>query len=277
MPLTKVLITVKTYPTLSKKYDELVCTAGFREDGSWVRLYPVPFRKLDYQNQYKKWQWIELELDKSISDFRPESYRPTNIDRNIKILGEIETKNDWELRKKIVLKHIYTNMSSLISEAKSKDFSTSLAVLKPQKILDFIWEPSEPEWDVSTLAAVYANQSQLGLFDDLEGTKKLFKVVTKLPFKFSYVFTTEDGIKRTLMVEDWELGALYWNCLKKAEGNVELACKQVRCKYFDYMYHERDLYFFMGTTKEFHNVAPNPFIIIGTFYPPKILQTAMPF
>ncbi len=26
MALTKVLITVKTYPTLSDKYDELVCT-----------------------------------------------------------------------------------------------------------------------------------------------------------------------------------------------------------------------------------------------------------
>ncbi|CAN5301166.1 hypothetical protein BH23BAC3_BH23BAC3_18800 [soil metagenome] len=25
----KILITVKTYPTLSGKYDELVCTAGF--------------------------------------------------------------------------------------------------------------------------------------------------------------------------------------------------------------------------------------------------------
>jgi hypothetical protein len=35
---TKVLITVKTYPTISVKYDELVCTAGFREDGSWVRI-----------------------------------------------------------------------------------------------------------------------------------------------------------------------------------------------------------------------------------------------
>jgi hypothetical protein len=33
---TNVLITVKTYPTISVKYDELVCTAGFREDGSWT-------------------------------------------------------------------------------------------------------------------------------------------------------------------------------------------------------------------------------------------------
>lgn len=55
MAQTRVLITVKTYPTLSEKYDELVCTAGFREDGSWIRIYPIPFRKLDYQNQYHKW------------------------------------------------------------------------------------------------------------------------------------------------------------------------------------------------------------------------------
>jgi hypothetical protein len=54
MAATKVLITVKTYPAISQKYDELVCTAGFREDGTWIRVYPIPFRKLDYGSQYKK-------------------------------------------------------------------------------------------------------------------------------------------------------------------------------------------------------------------------------
>ncbi|HEX7458948.1 MAG TPA: hypothetical protein VF301_10970 [Ginsengibacter sp.] len=48
MALIKVLIAVKTYPTLSMKYDELVCTAGFLGDGSWVRIFPIPFRKLDF-------------------------------------------------------------------------------------------------------------------------------------------------------------------------------------------------------------------------------------
>jgi hypothetical protein len=37
----KILITVKAYPTLSGKYGELVCIAGIREDGSWVRIYPM--------------------------------------------------------------------------------------------------------------------------------------------------------------------------------------------------------------------------------------------
>jgi hypothetical protein len=36
------------------------------------------------------------------------------------------------------------------------------------------------------------------------------------------------------------LGALYWNCLKKAGGDEETACKKVKEKYFDFMFSERD-------------------------------------
>ncbi len=41
----RILVTVKTYPTLSRKYGETVCTAGIGEDGTWIRIYPVPFRR----------------------------------------------------------------------------------------------------------------------------------------------------------------------------------------------------------------------------------------
>lgn len=113
MPTTRVLIAVKTYPTLSEKYDELVCTAGFLEDGTWIRIYPIPFRKLSYDKRYSKWQWIELDLVKNTSDFRKESFRPANIDNEIKIVGEIGTKNGWAKRKSIVLKHVRYNMAEL--------------------------------------------------------------------------------------------------------------------------------------------------------------------
>ena len=66
MERKKVYITVKTYPTLSEKYDELVCTAGICEDGSWIRLYPLPFRKLEYEQKYKKWQWIEVDVERRL-------------------------------------------------------------------------------------------------------------------------------------------------------------------------------------------------------------------
>lgn len=269
MALTKVLITVKTYPTLSEKYDELVCTAGFREDGSWIRIFPVPFRKLDYQNQFEKWQWIEIDLVKNTSDFRPESYRPTDLDREIRMLDKIDTKGDWAKRKLHIGDTIWDNITELIAAAKDPNARTSLAIVKPKEILDFVWRPCEREWDKQKMDKVIANKAQGSLFDE-EETRLVFKVVKKLPYEFSYIFTTEDGKTRTLMIEDWELGALYWNCLKNAKGDEEEACRKVKEKYLDYMWGQRDLHFFMGTTKVFHNVSPNPFIIIGTFYPPKV-------
>jgi len=268
MSLTKVLITVKTYPTLSEKYDELVCTAGFREDGTWVRIFPVPFRKLKYDSRFSKWQWIELELTKNTSDYRPESYRPKDLDKEIKILDKIDTKNEWAKRRNITLGCVYTNMSELIADTRNPQKGTSLAVLKPSEVIDFIWEPCGRDWDKAKMDAVIANQAQGSLFD-IEETKEIFKVVKKLPFKFSYVFKTEDGIIRTMMIEDWELGMLYWHCLENANGDEAMACKKVKEKYYDWMSKERNFYFFVGTTKQFHNVAPNPFVIIGTFYPPK--------
>ncbi len=265
MPLTKVLIAVKTYPTLSEKYEELVCTAGFREDGTWIRIYPVPFRKLNYVDQFKKWQWIEIDLVKNTSDFRPESYRPYSEDSTIRVLDTINTEDGWFKRKEIVLNNIHYDLSKLIEKAKAEGDGTSLATIKPKEVKNFVWEPCEREWNPTKLAKIEAKQRQLNLFEE---TRKLFTVAKKLPFKFSYIFTTEDNIERTLMIEDWELGQLYWNCLKSSNGDEEVACKKVKQKYFDELV-KKDLHFFLGTTMKFHKISPSPFIIVGAFYPPK--------
>lgn len=78
-----------------------------------------------------------------------------------------------------------------------------------------------------------------------------------------------DKKPRKLMIEDWEIGALYWNCLKRAEGDEHQANEMVRKKYLEEFTEKKDLYLFVGTTLQYHNVAPNPFMVIGVFYPPK--------
>ena len=40
-------------------------------------------------------------------------------------------------------------------------------------------------------------------------------------------------------------------------------------KYLDELAYKRDLYLYVGTTMKHHRTAPNPFVIIGTFTPPK--------
>jgi len=269
MALTKVLIAVKTYPTLALKYDELVCTAGFLENGSWIRIYPIPFRKLDYDNQYKKYDWIEIDLTRNTSDFRPESFRPVSLDNPPKIVGHIDTENNWQLRKEIVLKNVYTDLNKLIEDAKNEKKLTSLAVFKPAVIHDFIFEPVEREWDKDKLAKLKARELQGDLFGKAENP---FEVVNKLPYKFSFVLSDISGKERTLMIEDWETGQLFWNCLKRHEGNEKLACEDVRKKYFDDFSKTKDLHLYLGTTREFHLIAPNPFVIIGTFHPKKVEQ-----
>ena len=166
MSLEKILVTVKTYPSLSQKYDELVCTAGFREDGSWVRIYPIPFRKLEYETRYAKYQWIKLHLVKNTSDPRPESYRPTNYD-DIICCDKLNTDNGlWTQRKDVVLNNVYTNLSKLIDEAKDTGIRTSLAVFKPKHVHDFIIEEVEREWDSNILAELKEKAKQTNMFSN---------------------------------------------------------------------------------------------------------------
>ena len=262
----RIYITVKTYPTISKEYSELVCTAGILEDGSWIRLYPVPFRKLDFDQKYPKYTWIEVDVTRNLNDFRPETYRP-NLE-TLAVESKASNKRvDWDERKRIIFKNqkIYTNLQELISKARADD--TSLAIFKPTKVLDLLVEETDRDWDPDKLTILRNLSQQMSLFQTPEELEAEFKVVQKVPYKFSYHFEDDSGKHSTLMIEDWEIGMLYFNSLAAADGNEKVAIEKVRKKYFDY-FTTRDLYFFMGTTKEHHRVSKNPFIIIGAFYPP---------
>jgi hypothetical protein len=267
MERKRVYITVKTYPTLSTKYDELVCTAGVGEDGSWIRLYPLPFRKLDNEQKYRKYQWIEADVERNTSDFRPESHKVLNID-TVKVLPSENKNVDWEERKQILFKSekIYTNRDELIRLAKEPPYK-SLAIFKPSKILDFYFESAERDWPQDKLERIQAKAKQLSLFQTPEEVIKEFSIVQKLPYVFKYKFEDNDGRESNLMIEDWEVGTLYLNCLRNADGDEGKALEKVREKYWnDFI--ARDLHFFLGTRIRDHHLASNPFSIVGVFYPP---------
>ena len=266
----KILIIVKTYPTLSQKYAELVCTAGVTENGEWRRLYPVRFRQLYDEQKYKKYQWVEAEVEKSEADSRPESYKIVRNSLNT-IGSPLPTDNDWRGRREIFLDkvEIYEDMKALIGCAHRNELS--LAAFKPTRFLQFTHEPVEREWDAKKLANLEKEKLQLHLFKDEETVARELKVVSKLPYKFSYQFEDSCGKTSKLMIEDWEIGALYWTCLKNSGGDERVALEKVREKYWDQFVQSgsHDLTLVLGTTLEHHNKkAPNPFVIISVFYPP---------
>jgi len=275
MPRLKVLLTVTTYPLPSRSYDELVCTAGILEDGSWIRIYPMPLsflreQKINGNILVNKYTWIELDLKRrDDTDFRPESHSPVDYEfRDLKILDHLDPKNFWAKRKDYCLRNVYTNLTQLIEDSKAPQ-NKSLATFKPTKIIDFIIEPDEREWKEKWKAQFI--QYQLN-FDNPEETIKR-SIPNKVPYRFSYKFIDDEGRESTLMIEDWEIVQLYWNSLRRSETRSEdEACKLVKKKYFDTFISRHDVYLFLGSQRTMHiKRAKNPFVIIGVFYPQKDL------
>lgn len=257
----RVLVTVKTYPTLSKRYGETVCTAGVRPDGTWVRIYPVPFRRLNAEEQYKKFDWIDCRLERNTRDPRPETFRARDFKELVRV-DHMGTEDAWRDRRQLLLRtaRVFTNLDALIAEAKG-DPRTSLAVFRPTRMIDFVWESEEREWDATRLREVRERASQRELFED-DAWRETFDVIPKLPYSFSYRFEDDRGRISELQVLDWETGALFWNCVRRGNGDEKAALAKVREKYID-AFTKSDLHLFLGTTEQYHFVAPNPFVIVG--------------
>ena len=264
MARERVLITVKTYPTLSRKHGETVCTAGVRADGTWMRIYPVPFRRLDEKEQYRKFDWIEADFVRGRSDFRPETHHPADLTKLIPA-SHMGTEDNWRERRILLLKKakVFDRLEPLMVGAKENRFS--LAVFKPARIRGFIWEDDSRDWDLDKVTQMREKTRQTELFKE-ETWRETFKLIPKLPYSFSYRIEDADGKKSTMKVLDWECGQLYWNCFNRCRDETQ-ALEKVRAKYED-EFGRRDLHFFLGTTLQYHGFALNPWVIVGVFAPP---------
>jgi hypothetical protein len=151
------LVTVKAYPALSTTYGEAVCVAGIRSDTptpEWVRLYPMQFRDMPFDQRFKKYQLISVEATKHSSDRRPETYRP---DPDTLELGEVlDPSKGWVKRRPFVEPLLVESMCEVA--ARQRQDGTSLAAFRPAEVLDLEIDDDEEEW-TSSQAGVAAQPS----------------------------------------------------------------------------------------------------------------------
>ncbi len=254
------LITVMTYPHPSDKYTELVCTAGITEAREWVRLYPVDYRYRPRGQQFRKYQWIELDLAQSGAgnDQRVESREPDL--KSIRVLGPpLTTERDWQDRCEIVDAMEHRTVKQL--KALYDTDRISLGIVRPTRVLDLEIRKAEADWKPAWQGVL----QQLNLFGPPP------KQLRKLPYTFHYHFECEDSDKpHVAMIEDWELGALF---LKEEDrlGSKEAAAESVRKKFLEELCApSRDTRFFMGTRFPY-----NTWLVIGVFWPPKSRQWSL--
>ena len=257
----RILMTVLTYPHPSEKHKELVCTAGITEDGRWIRLYPIDYRYRAKSQRFRKYQWIEVEVEKvpAGKDKRPESYRP--ILDSIRLIGEnIGTDHEWRERRQIIDSMPHKTLNQW--KADWEVDRTSLGIVRPTEVLDLeIRNATDASWKPKWQQFM----SQLTLFEPPP------KPLRKIPYEFRYKFRCEGSDQiHTAMCEDWELGVLF---LRQADkhGSDEAAADDVKKKFFDDLCHaSKDTRFFMGTRHPY-----NTWLVLGVFYPPKIKQPGL--
>jgi hypothetical protein len=68
------------------------------ENGRLIRLFPVPFRLVGDDKQFKKWQWIFARVAKASNDHRQESYK-VFVDTVMCDGDQLSTKRGWEARR----------------------------------------------------------------------------------------------------------------------------------------------------------------------------------
>lgn len=184
-----------------------------------------------------------------------------------KVLERIDTKGNWYKRKQACLQKVWTDLNLLIESSKSPT-NVSLATFKPKRISKFSWEETDRDWKDAWKEV----RKQGDLFANIDPEISL----RKLPYKFYYHFEDENGKSSRMMIEDWEIGQLYWNCFDRAKGDEKVALEKVRLKYEVEFLSKKDIHLFLGTTNEFHRRRMNnPFVIIGIFYPMKESQTSL--
>jgi hypothetical protein len=257
MKRRKILIATKTYPSISRKYKETVCTADILLDDDekplqWIRIYPIRFRDLEFKQRYQRWWIVSAEIEKDTKDPRSESYRI--IDSSIEKIRFVDTTNHWAERKSFVLPFEFRSIAEI------KDQGKSLGIIKPAIITKYFHQATDRDWKPQQRMT----RDQLDLFEPS------VKMLEKIPYQFGYEFTEIDGAKHRYTTSDWEISQLYRNCRDSSpansiEGKEQEALLKVKQRMEDEFLSKNDLYFIVGNLKTY----PKTFMIIGIFYPMK--------
>lgn len=255
----RILIWGKTYPELSSKYLETVCTAGVTEAGRPVRLFPIPYRYLS--QGFEKYQWITASICKNPADSRPESFR-INCD-SIECGEKIPTTTDeWGKRAGAMFRDVSWQFPTVeaLYEAQWSN-GTSIGVVAPRSIKKIEILPRD-ENDVKSFEEKFqhlkltleAKRAQLTLFEQTIPPE--MKQLDFIRARFQITWECNDPACKghKMQVLDWEV------CELQRKFGDEKALQKLQ-ELSDLNRH--NLKFFLGNLFLYQH----SFMIVGLWYP----------
>lgn len=251
----RVLIVVRTYPVPSRKSVEVSCTAGVTRTGNWIRLFPIPYRFMQLDKRFRKYQEIDVEIVKAPHDKRPESFRINDLDSiDIVVSDPLPTKNHWEARWNRV-GHLLRCCMCCIEEERRANGSPTLGFFKPAELGGIEIEETNDQWADDELAKL----RQFTLWGEAPHQE-----LEKIPFRFKYRYRCphERCNGHSQSCTDWEMGQSYRKWKNEYGDDWERAFHQ---KYEEEMIHKNDTHFFVGNMHQ----HPASWLVVGLWYPRK--------
>lgn len=278
----QVLMIVKTYPTPSERYGELVCTAGIRlRDNQWIRIYPYPFRQLKTEYRFRKYDVIEAPIIRADNDPRPDSYR-LHDPKQVKQIKHIASDQKfWTQRMQYIRPTAVASVEAfkqqmiVLDEDNVKQWRRSILpvpVKSGSAKLDY--EYNGAEWDKK-------DANKLGKAKDFvennlfpsEEMVRYFQILERVPYRFKLSFEDLTGQRYRLTILDWEIPQLYFNVRQKESDDAAL--EKVRFKIEEKIFSERNEVFLILGSIHHRYKNPNSIAIDGFIYPKKNAQPSL--
>ncbi len=193
-------ILVKAYPQRSQKYEETVCVAAVSEDGQdMLRLYPIRYRHIPPERRFERFDLIEMNVEPSKGDPRPESRYV--IEDSIRI---IELGKQLPAAQRIALwqRHVVTSLTALVDQQKVDH--RSFGIVRP--------DPGSVKFYAKPISKADAEEQELTsqLFQQQSLLEDALKPLKKPDYTFGYQFTS-DGHKHRCALLDWEVQVAWFN------------------------------------------------------------------
>lgn len=265
MPISQTLsmmVLVKAAPVLTSELRETMCVAGMSlgSKPEWIRLHPVPFRDLEDDSKFHKYQEITLRAIRPRGDRRPESWTP--IVGSIQLGDWLSPEHGWAARRQRVESLGESTMCELIEQNRSGSGpeTTSLSVVRTRETPELLISRRDEEQLASWRNRAEALDQQPPLFEDPDEKRPPFEVV---PWRFRYKYrclaSDCGGHKQTIV--DWEAVNL-WRNLRQRQNWQDL----MRRKFVDELWaSEKDTVLFVGNMEQ----RPWNFLVLGIFWPPR--------
>jgi hypothetical protein len=257
----RLLVLVKANPIMTADLDETMCVAGLRLDTDapeWVRIHPVPFRDLQDNERFAKYQEIEVDVIRSRTDRRPETWVP--IEHSITVGASYGTQDGWAARRHLVDQLPEVSMCELVAEnqAGHGPNSRSLGVVRPVEPPRLVITERDQEQVDTWRTRAKAASGRTSLFADSTTPKPDLEIV---PWRFRYHYKCADegcsGHKQTVV--DWEAAMLWLHVRDRADWR-----EAMEQKFSHDLWDGKDAVLFVGNQEQ----HPTSFLVLGVFYPP---------